>query len=83
MINSSDGRVVRVSASKAVDLGLIPSVVKPMTTLKLLLTVSLLDAQHQRDSAENKPSSLLVVLLGKALSGIPLSWCGSQMAGNS
>ena len=29
--DSSDGRVVRVSASGAVDLGLIPSRVKPMT----------------------------------------------------
>ena len=29
-INSSDGRVVRVSASVAVDLGSIPSRIKPM-----------------------------------------------------
>ena len=29
--NSSDGRVVRASASEAIDLGLIPSRVKPMT----------------------------------------------------
>ena len=42
---SSDGRVVRASASGAVDLGLIPSRVKPMT-LKLVFTASLLDAQH-------------------------------------
>ena len=27
-----------------------------------------------------KPVSLLVVPLGKALSGIPPSWCGRQMA---
>ena len=27
-----------------------------------------------------KPVSLLVVPLGKALSGIPQSWCGRQMA---
>ena len=44
-INSSDGRVVRVPASGAVDLGFIPSRVKPMT-LKLVFTASLLDAQH-------------------------------------
>ena len=31
----------------------------------------------------NKPASLLVVPLGKALSGISPSWCGRQMAGNS
>ena len=34
-------------------------------------------------SVENKLESLLAVLLGKALSGIPSSWCGRQMAGNS
>ena len=32
---------------------------------------------------ENKPASLLVVLLGKALGEILPSWCGRQMAGNS
>ena len=32
---------------------------------------------------KNKPASLLVVPLGKALSGIPPSWCGRQMASNS
>ena len=37
----------------------------------MLFVVRLLDAQHQRDSVENKPASLLVVPLGKALSGIP------------
>ena len=51
-------------------------------TLKLVFTASLLDVQHERDSVKNKPASLLVPL-GKALSGIPPSWCGRQMAGNS
>ena len=41
----TDGRVVRVSASAAVDLGLIPSRVKPIT-LKLVFTAPLLDAHH-------------------------------------
>ena len=41
-INSSDGRVVRASAFGAVDLGLIPSRVKPMT-LKLVFTATLQD----------------------------------------
>ena len=36
-----------------------------------------------RDSVENKPASLLVVPLGRALSGITSSWCGRQKAGNS
>ena len=75
---SSDGLVVRASASGAVDLGLIPSRVKPMT-LKLVFTASLLDAQHLRNIVKNKPASLLVVPLGKALSGIPPSWCGRQV----
>ena len=44
--NSSDVRVIAVSASGAVDSGLIPSRVKPMT-LKLVFTSSLLDAQHE------------------------------------
>ena len=43
--NSSGGRVIRASASGAVDLVLIPSRVKPLT-LKLVFTASLLDAQH-------------------------------------
>ena len=41
----SDGRVIKVSASGAVDLGLMPSRVKPIT-IKLVFTASLLDAQH-------------------------------------
>ena len=32
----------------------------------LIFAASQLDVQHQRDSADNKPSSLLVVPLGKA-----------------
>ena len=60
---------VRVFASGAIDLGLIPTRVKPMT-LKLVFTASLLDAHHQRDSVENKLASLLVVPLEKTFSGI-------------
>ena len=52
-------------------------------TLKLVFTASLLDVQHLRDSVKNKPASLLVVPLGKALNGVPPSWCGKQMARNS
>ena len=37
--SSSDGRVVRASASGAVDLGLVPSRVKPMT-VKLVFTTA-------------------------------------------
>ena len=52
-------------------------------TLKLVFTASLLDAQRYTESVENKPASLLVVPLGKALNGIPPSWSGRQMAGNT
>ena len=45
LFNSLDGRVVRASASGAVDLGLIPSRVKPMTLI-LVFTAFLLGAQH-------------------------------------
>ena len=65
---SSDESVVKASVSGAVDLGLIPSRVKP-TTLKLVFTASLLHARHYSDKVENKPASLLVPL-GKALNGI-------------
>ena len=67
---TSAGRVVRASASGAVDSGLILSQVKPIT-LKLVFTASLLDAQHQRDGVENKPASLLVVPLERHLAGFP------------
>ena len=50
--------------------GLNPSHVKPVT-VKMVFTASLHDAQHVEDSVENKPESLLVVPLGKALTGIP------------
>ena len=34
----------------------------------------------KKDSVENKPASLLVVSLGKAINGTPSSLCGRQMA---
>ena len=43
--SSSDGRVRRVIASEVVDLGMIPSPVKPKTQ-KLVFTASLFDAQR-------------------------------------
>ena len=82
MFSELDGQVVTAFASGGADSGWIPSRVKPMT-LKLVFTAFFLDTQHYKNSVENKPASLLVVPLGKALSGIPPSWCGRQMAGNS
>ena len=74
--------MIRAFSSGAVDSGMISSRVKSLT-LKLVFTASLLDARHFGDSEENTSKSLLVVLLGKAPSGIPPSWCGRQTAGNS
>ena len=56
--------MIRAFASGAVDLGLIPSRIKPMT-LKSVFTASLFDVQRQKDSVENKLASLLVAPLGK------------------
>ena len=52
-------------------------------TLKLLFTSSLFDDQHYRDSVENKPATLLVVPLEKALNVISPSQSGKQMTDNS
>ena len=52
-------------------------------TLNLVLTASLVDAQHYGNSVQNKSANLLVMPLGETLSGIPRSWCGRQMADTS
>ena len=49
----------------------------------MIFTVSLLGTQDNRDSVENKPARLLVVSLGKTLSGMPPFLCGRQMVGPS
>ena len=49
----------------------------------MVFTASLLGAQHQRDSVENRPASLLVVSLGKALNRMPPSSCDRQVLGQS
>ena len=46
----------------------------------MVFTASLLGAQHLGKVVENKPASLLVVSLGKALNGTPLPLCGRQVA---
>ena len=68
---------------QSVELGFISQVGSYQKTLKMVFTVSLLGAQHNRDSVENKSASLLVVFLGKALNGIPPFPCGRQMVGPS
>ena len=51
-------------------------------TLKLVFTASLLDVQHYGDSVEEKPASLLVVPLGKALFYFLLLFIFSLMHAN-
>ena len=47
----------------------------------MVFTASLLGAQQNWDSVENKPASLHVVPLGKTLKRMPPSLCGRQMVG--
>ena len=75
--------MVRASASQSVDWGSFPLSSHTKRLLKMVFTASLLGAQQIRDSVENKPASLLVVSLGKALNGMPPSLCGRQMVGPS
>ena len=49
----------------------------------MLFTAFLLGAQHNRDSVEYEPASLLVVSFGKALNEIPPFLCGRQVVGPS
>ena len=48
----------------------------------MVFIASLLGAQQNRDSVENKAASLLVVSLGKTINGMPLSLCGRQVVGS-
>ena len=52
------------SALGAVDLGFIPSQVKPVT-LKLVFTASLLDAQHQREQCGEQAGKFTCCAVGK------------------
>ena len=78
-----DGVVVTASASQSEDIGFISQVESYQNILKTLFTASLLGAQQNRDSLENKPASLLVVSLGKRVNEMPLSLCGRQVVGPS
>ena len=51
----------------------------PKDFKKMIFRVFLLGAQQNRDSVENKPESLLVVSLSKALSRMPQSLWGRQV----
>ena len=75
--------MVRASALQSVDLGLISRGELYRETLKNCIHNLLAWRSACRDSVENKPASLLVVSLGKALKGIPPSSCGRQVTGPS
>ena len=75
--------MVRTSASQSVDLRFIPQVESYQKTLKNGIHSFPAGHSARSDSVENKPASLLVVFLGKALNGMPPSSCGRQMAGPS
>ena len=83
IFNRRDGVVVRVSVSQSVDLGFISQVESYQKTLKNGIYSFPAWRSANKDSAKNKPSSLLVVSLGKALNGMPPSLCGRQMVGPS
>ena len=67
--------MLRASASGTVDSGVILNLVRSMT-VKLIFIAFVLDGQCGMARVENKPESLLVVLLGKDLSRITpiLEW---------
>ena len=74
--------MVRASASQSVDLGFIPQGESYQMTLKNdTYSIHAWRSAH-RDSVENKPASLLVVSLGKALNGMLRSSCGRRVVGS-
>ena len=81
--NRRDGVVVKASASQLVDLGFISLVESYQKTSKNGIHSFPAWRSAHRDSVENKPASLLVVSLGKALNGMPPSLCGRQMVGQA
>ena len=79
LFHRRNGVGVGTSVSQSVDLGSFPKSSRTKRFQKMIFTASLLSAQHNRDSMENKPASFLVVSLGKAFNRMPPSLCGRQM----
>ena len=78
-----DGIVVKASVLQSVDLGFISKVELCQKALKNGIHCFPAWRSANRDSVENKPASLLVVSLGKALNEMPPSLCARQMVGPS
>ena len=57
ILNRRDGEVVRAIASQLVDLGSILKSSHTSRLSKIVFASSLLDAQHEKDSAEKNPAS--------------------------
>ena len=72
--------MVGASASQSVDLGLVRQVESCQKTLKNDIHSFPTWRSAHRDSVENKPASLLVVSLDKALNGMPPSSWGRPVA---
>ena len=77
---TTDGVVVRASASQSVDLGFIPLVKSYQKTLRNGIYSFPAWRWHLWEIVENKPASSLVVSLGKTLNGMPPPLCGRQVA---
>ena len=75
--------MVRASALQSVDLGFIPQVKSYQKTLKNGIYSFPAWCSAHRDSVVNKPASLFVVFLGKALNGMPPSSVADRWAGSS
>ena len=79
----SDGRLVRTSATgTAGDSNLIPSRVKPMT-LKFDNHSFPVGSSTLKVRRGEQAGKFFVVSVVTTLSGVPLSWSGRQVAGNS
>ena len=72
--------MVRAFALQSVDLGFIPLVESYQKTLINGIYSFPAWRSHLEEVVENKPTSLLVVSLGKALNGAPPPLCGRQVA---
>ena len=75
--------MVRVSASKSVDMEFISQVESYQKTLKNAVHSFSAWLSAHRDGTEENPVSLLAVSLGKILIGMPPSLCSRKVVGPS
>ena len=75
--------MVRATASQSVDVEFNPQVEPYRKTLKNSIHSFSARGSAHRLSMENKPASLVVISLSKALNRMPPSSCGRQVAGPS